>query len=417
MLWDVFISHATEDKESIALPLANRLMERGLRVWLDRWELKLGDSLSEKIDNGLVNSRFGVVIFSPSFFAKRWPRHELEGLVQRQLGGAKVILPVWHEVDHEYVAKFSPTLANKMAVPTSSGLDHVASAIYEAVAEENTNTELRTDKNHAPKRRFRFTPRIVILVATFVALVGGSYYPLQRSLLQKKRDTTQRTMDAPGAGVAASPALSRSLEMSGKPSRIHAFYAQPDQLSQGQNARLFWRAPGGPVVLLDGALVSETGDRTVHPLKTTTYTIEVQDESGGVLDRAYATVRVIPPLPPISGDRNTINDVFFGPGEDTLNAEAQTRLLMNVSILRELLDKFSQAAIVIEGHADELGSAEENLRVGDRRASTVKDFMVRQGLPADRLRTISFGKSKPECKGDFEECRQKNRRVHFAGSQ
>src|SRR5690348_17350195 len=96
---DVFVSHASEDKDAVARPLAEELRRRGLDVWFDEFTLGLGDSLTESIDHGLANSRLGVVIVSPRFIAKRWPRRELQGLVIRQMSGRrKVILPVWHEV-------------------------------------------------------------------------------------------------------------------------------------------------------------------------------------------------------------------------------------------------------------------------------------------------------------------------------
>ena len=102
---DVFIAHASEDKEAVARPLANRLRERGYRVWYDEFQLKVGMSLRRSIDKGLVGSRFGVVILSPSFFAKEWPQRELDGLVARETSGEPGrILPVWHEVDHDAVA-------------------------------------------------------------------------------------------------------------------------------------------------------------------------------------------------------------------------------------------------------------------------------------------------------------------------
>ena len=77
--WDLFISHASEDKESVAMPLAETLRAAGATVWLDAQELKLGDSLSAKIDDGLSRSRFGVVIISRAFLDKDWPKKELAG--------------------------------------------------------------------------------------------------------------------------------------------------------------------------------------------------------------------------------------------------------------------------------------------------------------------------------------------------
>jgi hypothetical protein len=79
--YDVFISHAWEDKDAIAHPLADELRRRGLDVWYDDFSLKVGDHLRESIDKGLGKSRFGVVILSPHFFAKQWPQYELDGLV------------------------------------------------------------------------------------------------------------------------------------------------------------------------------------------------------------------------------------------------------------------------------------------------------------------------------------------------
>src|SRR5215813_3916783 len=96
--WDIFISHASEDKATVARPLAAALERAGARVWLDEHELTVGDSLTEKIDEGLAHSQFGVVILSPAFFAKQRPKRELAGLRAREEEGKKVILPVWHDV-------------------------------------------------------------------------------------------------------------------------------------------------------------------------------------------------------------------------------------------------------------------------------------------------------------------------------
>jgi len=124
---DVFISHASEDKEEVVRPLTDALSRLGWKVWLDELELKLGDSLSRRIEEALAHSRFGVVILSPAFFAKEWPQRELAGLAARELAAeAKVILPVWHNVDHKYIAQRSPILADRLGVSTSTGIDKVA---------------------------------------------------------------------------------------------------------------------------------------------------------------------------------------------------------------------------------------------------------------------------------------------------
>lgn len=132
--WDIFFCHASEDKETVARPLANELAGLGLRVWLDESELKLGDGLRTKIDQGLASSRFGVVILSPEFFKKDWTRAELDGLVAREVDGQKVVLPVWHKVTHRDITALSPILSGRLGISTEHGLRPVAIAICSAVA-------------------------------------------------------------------------------------------------------------------------------------------------------------------------------------------------------------------------------------------------------------------------------------------
>ena len=128
-MWDVFLSHASEDKEFVAALLAKKLSNTGIRVWYDEFTLNLGDSLRRSIDHGLSESRFGVVILSPDFFRKKWPQNELDGMV----AGDKPIIPVWHNVDQNDVKKFSPILADKVAISTTIGLEQVAGRIAKVV--------------------------------------------------------------------------------------------------------------------------------------------------------------------------------------------------------------------------------------------------------------------------------------------
>lgn len=117
--YHAFISHASEDKNEIARPLAEALVASGFKVWFDEMELKVGDSLRRSIDRGLTHSRFGIVVFSPAFFAKNWPQYELDGLVAREMTGGKVILPLWHRVTKDEVMRYSPSLADKLALNTA----------------------------------------------------------------------------------------------------------------------------------------------------------------------------------------------------------------------------------------------------------------------------------------------------------
>jgi len=148
MDWDVFISHAWEDKEALARPLAEALEERGLRVWYDEFTLRVGDSLRRSIDHGLANSRYGVVILSPNFFAKQWPQKELDGLVAREVSGEKVILPIWHNVTADQVREYSLTLADRVAVSSDRGLEHVVEELLRVVKPTSElNRRLRFEKD------------------------------------------------------------------------------------------------------------------------------------------------------------------------------------------------------------------------------------------------------------------------------
>jgi hypothetical protein len=127
---DLFISHASEDKDEVARPLANELSRRGFRVWYDEYSLRLGDSLREKIDEGLANCTYGLAIISPSFIAKPWPNREVNGLVALETGdGRRRILPIWHNTYAEEVRRWSPTIADVKAVTTANGLGAVADEI------------------------------------------------------------------------------------------------------------------------------------------------------------------------------------------------------------------------------------------------------------------------------------------------
>lgn len=133
-IFDVFISHASEDKDSIVRSLADALREEGLRVWYDEFELRIGDSLRQKIDRGLANSRFGIVVLSHSFFEKGWPNYELDGIVTRAVTGEQVLLPIWHNVSKDEVVKYSPSLADKLARSTATHtVDEIAAEISEVI--------------------------------------------------------------------------------------------------------------------------------------------------------------------------------------------------------------------------------------------------------------------------------------------
>jgi len=129
---DVFISHASEDKDEIVRSLANALMNEGLDVWYDEFTLRIGDSLRQKIDQGLANSRVGLVVLSPNFISKGWTNYELDGIVTRTVSGEQILLPIWHNITKQQVVDFSPSLADKVARSTAT---HTVEEIAREIAE------------------------------------------------------------------------------------------------------------------------------------------------------------------------------------------------------------------------------------------------------------------------------------------
>jgi hypothetical protein len=136
--FDVFISHASEDKDAIVRSLANALKEKGLSVWYDDFELKIGDNLRRKIDIGLSKSNFGVVVISRSFIKKGWTNYELDGLITREVSGEQVLLPIWHDITKQEVIDYSPSLANKLARNTAiNTIDEIADEIAQVIKRDN----------------------------------------------------------------------------------------------------------------------------------------------------------------------------------------------------------------------------------------------------------------------------------------
>lgn len=134
--YDVFISHASEDKEEVVRPLANALLNRGLKVWYDEFELRIGDSLRHKIDKGLSKSRFGVVVLSRNFVRKGWTNYELDGIITKAVSGEQVMLPIWHNITKQEIVDYSPSLADKLARNTSSStIEEIAEEISSLIKE------------------------------------------------------------------------------------------------------------------------------------------------------------------------------------------------------------------------------------------------------------------------------------------
>ena len=135
--YDVFISHASEDKDDVVRPLAIALQSEGLKVWYDEFELKIGDSLRRKIDKGLANSRFGIVVLSKDFIRKGWTNYELDGIITKSVSGEQIVLPIWHNITKQEVIDYSPSLADKVARNTAVyTIEEIATEISEVISEK-----------------------------------------------------------------------------------------------------------------------------------------------------------------------------------------------------------------------------------------------------------------------------------------
>ena len=135
--YDLFISHASEDKEEFVRPLADELKKLGVKVWYDEFTLRVGDSLKKSIDDGLIKSKFGTVIISSAFCSKNWTQYEFDSMVTREMNGHKMILPIWHKVTKNDVINFSPALADKVALNTSlNSIEEIAKQLAEVILED-----------------------------------------------------------------------------------------------------------------------------------------------------------------------------------------------------------------------------------------------------------------------------------------
>lgn len=138
--FDVFISHASEDKANFVRPLAEALSKAGVHVWYDEYTLKWGDGLRRSIEKGLAASKYGIVVLSPNFFAKEWPQRELDGLTALELeDGRKRILPLWHDIDARGVKKHSPMLGDVIGISTGIGIEAIIEQLVARLSAQGTD--------------------------------------------------------------------------------------------------------------------------------------------------------------------------------------------------------------------------------------------------------------------------------------
>jgi peptidoglycan-associated lipoprotein len=215
--------------------------------------------------------------------------------------------------------------------------------------------------------------------------------------------------------------------------RINNFGAEPRSIQRGQSATLTWSVANSTDIAIDGGIgaVAANGMRQVFPTNTVTYTLTARGAGGN--DTRSVTVEVTaPPAPPppppvkprITG-REEFERLFLGDTGDALfdydksdiRDNARQVLTNDAANLKQIFTDDPSFSVVLEGHCDERGSAEYNLGLGDRRSTAAKDFLVQLGVPAEKIRTISYGKDRPVCTDATEACYQRNRRAHLAPAQ
>ena len=196
--------------------------------------------------------------------------------------------------------------------------------------------------------------------------------------------------------------------------------ANPSSVERGASTRLTWSTENATDVSIDGVgKVEASGSKDVSPSNSTSYHL-VAKGPGGEQDAIARVTVTQPPPPPVSeappslSDEQWLNrnvkDVYFDYDSAAVRADAQSAIAANVRALQEK----PSLRVTIEGHADERGSTEYNLTLGDERANAVKNALISAGVSPSRINTISYGKEKPVCTEATEGCWQQNRRGHFA---
>lgn len=211
---------------------------------------------------------------------------------------------------------------------------------------------------------------------------------------------------------------------------ILSFAAGPSTVTQGSPSTLRWEVTNATDISIDqgiGTLTAASGSRSVTPSVDTTYTLVAKGLGGTTSASVTVSVRpadrpITAPPPPTKTPTRTfsesvsqdLRDAFFDYDQFTIRDDSRSALTQDSESLKSILGSFNSGNVILEGHCDERGSGEYNLALGDKRAQSALDFLKGLGVGTDRLKTVSYGKDRPQCTDATEDCYQKNRRVHFS---
>ena len=210
---------------------------------------------------------------------------------------------------------------------------------------------------------------------------------------------------------------------------INSFTAEPSTIERGQSSTLSWSISNATDMSINQGIgaVQSQGQRQVFPTNTTSYTLTARGPGGNDSRSVTVSVSSPPPPPPPPARTPTLSplellqrqgqDAFFDYDKSDIRPDARDSLTQDSGLLKRIFAQDPNFTVVVEGHCDERGSAEYNLALGDRRAGAAKDFLVQLGVPGDRIKTISYGKERPQCTEASEDCWQKNRRAHLSAGQ
>jgi peptidoglycan-associated lipoprotein len=197
--------------------------------------------------------------------------------------------------------------------------------------------------------------------------------------------------------------------------------ASPPSITRGGSTVLTWSSSNANQLTLypGGGIVAGEGSQKVSPGESTTYTLRATGPGGS----ATATASIDVSVPSMDSGKTTstgdqsfagnVKDAFF----DFNKADIRPDIRVDLSHDAEYLRRHPEIKITIEGHCDDRGGEEYNLGLGDRRATETKQYLIAQGISADRIQIVSYGKERPFCNADNENCWQENRRGHLVGKQ